>query len=193
MTMQASSARRGRVSWKQFIELPDDDRRELLDGRLVEMDVPTGLHEWIVVTLTSYLRAWAMARKAGVVFGSGYKVRIRSDRAFMPDVQFFRRGGRPLPDKGLGAGAPDLAVEVISPGSARYDRVLKLQGYAEIGVPEYWLINPRRRTFERFRLAASNRYGCPERLDPDDSFAPDTFPGLCIPLSELWQLPDWFK
>jgi len=196
MAMQSSTlrppTRRGRISWEQFIELPDDDRRELLDGRLVEMDVPTGLHEWIVSTLIGYLHVWAMSRKAGIVLASGYKVKIRRDRGFMPDVQYFRRGGRPVPDKGLDAGAPDLAVEVISPGSGRYDRVHKLRGYAEIGVPEYWLINPKRRTFERFVLAAPGHYGPPERFGGDDSFEPDTFSGLVIPLGELWQLPEWF-
>src|SRR6185369_10966865 len=46
------------------------------------------------------------------------------------------------PVRGAHVGAPDLAVEVISPSSGRYDRVHKLQGYAAIGVPEYWIVDP---------------------------------------------------
>jgi Uma2 family endonuclease len=183
----------GPHTWDDFVALPDDDRRELLDGRFVEMDVPTKLHEWIVATLVHYLREWAMARRAGIVLASGYKVKIRTDRGFMPDVQYFARGGRAVPQQGLDAGAPDLAIEVISRASVRYDRSEKLRGYAEIGVPEYWIFDPERRTLERFLLEPTGTYGEPGVLTGDATFAPPTFPGLVLDLAELWRLPDWFE
>jgi Uma2 family endonuclease len=182
-----------RFSWDDFIALDEDDSRELLDGELVEMDVPTALHEWIVGTLVHYLRAWAMARRAGVVLASGYKVKIRNDRGFMPDVQYFHRGGRPVPNRGLDSGAPDLAIEIISPGSGRYDRGAKLRGYAEIGVPEYWLIDPEKQSLERFVLPSSEGYRSAERFVGDVAFAPTSFPDLVVDLQELWRLPEWFE
>jgi Uma2 family endonuclease len=190
-TVPQSSAT-GTYTWEDFIALPDDDRRELLDGRFVEMDVPTGLHEWIVATLIHYLRAWAIPRQAGIVLASGYKVRIRKNRGFMPDVQLFLRGGRPIPNAGLDRGAPDLAVEVISPSSGRYDRVEKLQGYAEIGVPEYWIVDPERQTLERLLLDPPGTYRIADALAGDATLAPASLPGLVIELRELWTLPDWF-
>ena len=45
-----------RYTWRDFIALEDEDRRELIDGQLVEMEVPTRLHEWIVATLVHHLR-----------------------------------------------------------------------------------------------------------------------------------------
>lgn len=182
-----------RYTWSDFIALEDDDRRELLDGELVEMDVPTALHEWIVATLVHCLRSWAMARRAGIVLASGYKVKIRNDRGFMPDVQYFQRGGRPVPNQGLDTGAPDLAIEVISPGSGRYDRNQKLRGYAEIGVPEYWIIDPERQTLDRFVLESTGVYRTAEALAGDVPFAPESFPDLVLDLGELWRLPEWFE
>ena len=182
-----------RYTWDDFVALEEDDPRELLDGRLVEMDVPTALHEWIVATLVHYLLTWAMARRAGIVLASGYKVKIRNDRGLMPDVQYFRRGGRSVPNQALDAGAPDLAIEVISPSSDRYDRIAKLASYAEIGVAEYWIVDPERRTLERFVLGASGRYGASETSTGDVSFAPASFPDLLIDLAELWRLPEWFS
>jgi Uma2 family endonuclease len=179
-------------TWEDFIALPDDDRRELLDGRLVEMDVPNEWHEWIVSCLVRLLGNWTMASQAGIVLASGYKVRIRRDRGFMPDVQLFRTGGRPLQQRGLESGAPDLAVEVISPSSGRYDRVHKLQGYAAIGVPEYWILDPEHQTLQRFVLGESAIYSVTDALSGDDVFAPSSMPGLVIPLGELWRLPEWF-
>ena len=191
-TIPEATTTTARYTWEDFIALPDDDRRELLDGELVEMDVPTGLHEWIVATLVRHLGAWATARRAGIVLASGYKVKIRHDRGFMPDVQLFLRGGRPLPDTGLDAGAPDLAVEVISPASGRYDRVEKLEGYAAIGVPEYWIVDPERRTLERLLLEPSGSYRIADALGGDGRLEPSTLPGLVIDVGELWTFPDWF-
>jgi len=181
-----------RHTWREFVALPDDDRRELIDGVLLEIDVPTKLHEWIVATLVFHLGGWAMQRRAGIVLASGYKIRVRDDRGFMPDVQYFRRGGRPLPSEGLDDGAPDLAVEVVSPTSGRYDRIEKLHGYAEIGVPEYWIVDPERQTLERFVLDACGAYERADVSTGDSTFEPPSFRGLVIDLAELWRLPEWF-
>jgi len=138
---QQAEALAGRYRWKDFIGLDEDDPRELLDGRLVEIEVPTWTHERIVAALIAILGQWSMARKAGQVIGSGYKLRISDRRGAMPDVQFYRRGNFPVEqEKGLERGRPDLAIEVISPSSRSKDSVRKLQDYASIEVPEYWLV-----------------------------------------------------
>ena len=153
--------------WEDFVALDEDDLRELVDGRLVEIDVPTGLHEWIVVEVGRHLGNWAHTHRAGFVLGSGYKVRIRHDRGVMPD----------------------LAVEVVSPGSARFDCGTKRAWYASIGTPEYWLVDPERRTVERLVLDPGGDYRLAQLARDDGTFVPDSFPGLAIPLAELWTIP----
>jgi Uma2 family endonuclease len=177
------------VTWREFVELPDDDRRELIDGVLIEVDVPNKLHEHIVTALAAHLYFWAKGGNAGLVLVSGYKVRISERRGVMPDVQFYRRDNpAPREQKGLETGRPDLAVEVISASSSRYDRVTKLKYYASIGVPEYWIIDPQARTLERL-LLREGAYVIADSLADDAPFRPDTFPGLEIPLAELWSPP----
>lgn len=183
--MQATPA--PAVTWKDFLALPDDDRRELIEGRLVEIDVPTQLHEHIVAMLIYALVAWRKAGGGGRVLASGYKVRIRDDQAFMPDVQYFR-SGRVVPEQGLTEGGPDLVVEVISPSSSRYDRVEKLNGYASIGTPEYWLIDPEQRTLHRYVLGPAKRFLLEDALKGPAVFKPGTFARLEIVLDELWNL-----
>lgn len=189
--MQPSSAGGATHSWSDFLGLDEDDGRELIEGCLVEVDLPTRLHEWIVGVLYSYLFAWAMPRRAGVVLPSGFKVRISDRQGVMPDVQFFRTG-RHVPEDALNEGAPDLVVEVISPTSGRYDRVEKLRYYAAIRAPEYWLVDPERHTLEQLVLAADGHYRVQQSLGGDETFAPASFPELSVPLSELWVLPEWF-
>ncbi len=173
------------VSWDEFIALPDDDRRELLDGVLLDMDMPTEIHEHIVVALAIHLGLWGREHGARVL-ASGYKVKIGPRRGFMPDLQLYRadnphRRGR----QGLAEGHPDLVVEIISPGSARYDRLVKLNGYARIGVPEYWLIDPDLQSIERFALR-DGQYTVAQNASENEVFEPASFPGVSIPLAELW-------
>lgn len=176
----------GPYTWRDFIELDEDDPRELLDGHLVEIEVPTWTHEAIVAALIGILQPWAQSRKAGRVLASGYKVRIGERRGAMPDVQFYRSENLPTgQEKGLEHGYPDLAIEVISPTSQSKDRVRKLYDYAAIGVPEYWLIDPEARTLERLVLR-DGTYSIVEAIEGDATFRPEDFDGLEIDLGLLW-------
>ena len=141
-------------TWDDFVALDEDDLRELIDGELVEVEVPTARHEDVVALLAYYLTAWAEAGRGGRARGSGYKIRVSSRRGVMPDVQFYRRGNDAARDQdtGLVRGHPDLVVEVVSPSSRRYDRMKKLRWYAQLAVPGYWLVDPETRTLEQLVL-----------------------------------------
>ncbi len=173
-------------TWKDFIDLDEDDARELVDGRFVEVEVPTKTHERIVAALIILLGHWSWTRNAGQVLASGYKLRIDDQRGVMPDVQYYRRGNLPEgQEQGLETGRPDLVVEVISAGSRSKDCVRNLHDYASLQVPEYWLIDPEAQTLERLVLRGGV-YSIVEALEGDAVFAPDGFEGLEIPLGRLW-------
>ena len=179
----------GLVTWDEFAALPEGDRRELIDGELVEIEMPTRIHEYIVAALAYFLHGWVRARRAGMVVASGYRLRVSDKRGVMPDLQFYRHdnpAGRE--ERGVESGRPDLAVEVISPTGRRYDRVTKLGYYASLGVPEYWIVDPEARTLERLVLRDGG-YLIAESLAGDDTFRPASFPELEIPLAELWTPP----
>ena len=184
---QEPAAEAPRAVWADFLALPDDDRRELIDGSLIEVEMPTDLHEHIVAWIVGYLFNWVRAN-GGRVFASGYKVKIREDRGVMPDVQLYRRENAARGEQGMEAGRPDLAVEVVSPSSPRYDRVTKLRWYASIGVPEYWIVDPEARTLERLRLQEGH-YLIADSLADGETLQPESFAGLSIPLQELWVVP----
>lgn len=190
LTSPRDESRPGPHTWADFVALDEDDLRELIDGDFVEVEVPTKLHEHIVMLLGYFLTAWSRPRRAGLVLSSGYKIRVSEKRGVMPDVQFYRHGnpGR-REEAGLVDGHPDLVVEVLSRSSRRYDRVVKLQWYAEIGVPEYWLVDPEERTLERLLLRDGHYLIAETRVD-NEVFRPETFEELEIPLAELWALPD---
>src|SRR5262249_32978433 len=156
--MPAVAHKRGSCTWDDYLALDEDDRRELIDGDLVGVEVsPTRAHEHIASQLAYFITLWGKsARRGGQVLASGYKVRISERRGVQPDVQYYRSDtpARRGQDAGLIDGHPDLVVEVISPSSRRYDRVIKLGYYQSVAVPEYWIIDPDARTVERLVLVA---------------------------------------
>jgi Uma2 family endonuclease len=178
---------RGSYRWRDFVALADDDRRELLDGRLVEAEVPTRTHERIVAALIAVLGGWCWQHDAGEVLASGYKLRIDDRRGVMPDLQLYRRGNRARgQERGLERGRPDLVVEVLSPSTRAVDRHRKAEDYASLGVPEYWLVDPRERTLER-RVLDGDGYRVAEVVSGNAPFRPDGFEGLEIDLARLWR------
>ena len=150
--------------------------------------MPTDEHEYIMPLLAYFIVGWGRQHQA-TIFGSGYKVKIAENRGVMPDLHVYLPTNRAdRRTHGVFSGHPDLAVEIISTSSRRYDRVTKLQWYASIGVPEYWLVDPADRTLERFVLGTDGFYGVRESLTDDAIFRPESFPGLEIPLAELWSV-----
>jgi Uma2 family endonuclease len=174
------------VSWDEFVRLDDEDRRELIEGRLVETEVPNRAHERAVAVLLRYLGNRAVAGDRGEVFASGYKVKIGRHRGVMPDVQLVGADvNRPENEVGYVSGRPRLVVEVLSPSSVRYDRVIKLGYYQQAGVPEYWIVDPAHRTVERLVLE-NGKYVIAETAS-EGVFAPDGYDGLSIPFADLFR------
>lgn len=176
----------GPVGWGEFVVLGDDDRRELVDGRLEETQVPGKTHERIVALLIVLLGHWSLTRKAGQVLASGYKIRVNEHRGVMPDVQFYRAGNEPSgQEEGLETGRPDLVIEVISPTSRSKDTVRKLRDYATIEIPEYWIVDPEANLLQRLALR-DGVYSIVDAQEGNSVFRPDSFEGLEIDLSLLW-------
>jgi len=190
MSGVSGRAKLGPYRWADFIALEEDDLRELIDGELVEVEVPGFVHERIVMRLGFFLTTW-VRRNGGDLLASGYKVRISDVRGVMPDLQLYRAGNTPAADQdaGLVVGCPDLVVEVVSPKSSRrYDRVVKLGYYASKKIPEYWIVDPEAKTVERLLLSGT-LYAIAGHAEGDAVFAPTTLRGLRIPLAELWGSP----
>ena len=143
--------RKRRWTEADLLCLPDDGRKyELVNGRLVE--VPTGgRHGQICVRLSAKLYYSAEGRAS--VFDSGTGFRMAQGNIRSPDVSVMRTDR--LPDgkapEGFVDGAPDLAVEVVSPSERLSDLLAKMADYFESGAQEVWLLFPERKQVHRYR------------------------------------------
>ena len=183
-----STAASAPFTWDDFVALGDGDPRELIDEACVEVEVPTAQHEDIVGWLCFYLRSFRPKPVTALAcVRRGTRCAVSERRGGMPDVQFYREGN----DAGTGqrrgprARASRCRRRIVSPSSERHDRVTKLRWYAQLGVPEYWLVHPEARTFERLVLRGG-MYSIATSVAGDETFQPESFPGLEIPLAKLW-------
>ncbi len=176
----------GELTVAEWAARPEDEPGELVDGRLVEEEMPDLVHETVVSWLFGVLRPWLRGR-GGKLFGSEVRLRVSTSRGRKADVLGWFPGHPRLPGRGAVGIPPDLLVEVISPTPAddRRDRIDKAEDYARFGVRWYWLVDPDARTLEILELA-SGRY---ERALVASRGRLDAVPGcpaLSLDLDALW-------
>ena len=150
------------ITADEVFHLPDDDYRyELVQGEVRKMS-PAGFdHGVIVANLTGPLRQHVKSHGLGVVCGAetGFKLASDPDTVRAPDVAFVRRERIPasgLPT-GFWPGAPDLAVEVLSPGDTLSEVDEKVAAWLSAGTAAVWVVNLSRRTVSIHRAGATAR------------------------------------
>ena len=176
------------MSLAEWFDLSEDTPGELVDGRLVEEEVPDFVHEILVMLLGRLLGNWVFPR-GGAVVGSDAKLALGDRRGRKPDLSVYFPGSPLPPRRGPLDVAPDVAVEVISPKprDTRRDRVDKVNEYAAFGVRYYWIVDPELRSLEILELGADRRYVHALSVA---SGVVDPVPGcegLTLDLDELWE------
>ena len=134
--------------------LPEGERAELIDGEMFRMDSPMRTHQKILMKLAFEIELYIRNHKGSCeVYPAPFAVYIKKDnRNYVePDILVICDEDR-LDEKGC-HGAPDWAVEIVSPTSIRMDYERKVKLYREAGVREYWIVDPGERTVEVYLFA----------------------------------------
>ena len=136
----------GAWSHEDYLRLTDRCNRlvEFTDGRVQELPMPTFTHQAVVLALYRQLYDFLVPR-GGVVMVAALRLRVREGKFREPDLLLLRdRSDARCQDRyWLGA---DLVIEVVSPDDPDRDLVEKRTDYAEAGIPEYWIVDPRDET-----------------------------------------------
>ncbi len=123
--------------------LSEGTHAELIDGKLYLLATPNRIHQYLVGELYFSFKVHIRANKGNChVYISPFAVRLFADDSthVEPDLVVICDKNK-LTEKGCN-GAPDIAVEIISPSNAKHDYITKLAKYQKAGVREYWIINP---------------------------------------------------
>jgi Uma2 family endonuclease len=172
------------VTAQQLFEMPDQERFELVQGELVPMSPPGFDHGCIVLDVAAALREFVQAGKLGLVaVEAGFCLSHDPDTVRSPDVAFVR--AERIPHGGVRAffqGAPDLAVEVISPSDRASEVISKAQDWLQSGCTVVWVIDPETKTVTAYSngpqtlfLSAKDTLTCEELL-----------PGFRLPIARVF-------
>lgn len=175
------------VTYEVYADMPDDGNRyEILDGVLEMMSPgPSTVHQGVSGKL--YLLTQSCAEEY-VIYMAPLDIILDRTNVLQPDLVMIRRDRLDIVTMRGIEGAPDLVVEVLSPGSRKRDKVRKAAIYARYGVPEYWIVDPLARTLEQ-HILASDHYIIGNLFEEGDTVQSDKLPCVSFTVSELFQDP----
>ncbi len=176
-----------RSTASELYAMPDDGfRYELVKGELRQMSPAGGEHGAIVINVSLLLGQHVKSNSLGVCFGAetGFKIASDPDTVRAPDLAFVRR--ERIPETGIPknfwATAPDLAVEVLSPGDTYSEVEEKVEDWLAAGARAVWVVDPKRRAVTVYRsLADVTRLWEADELDGGE-----VVPGFRCEVSEIF-------
>ena len=150
MAMPAPAARSDWTA-EELDALPDDGNRyEVVDGELLVTPAPSNGHQEAVGELFVRMRPYVIAASMQVLVAPS-AVRFSPRREVQPDLLVLPLVNGKRAQSFRGVGRLELAVEILSPSTARVDRYVKRELYQSEGVPEYWVVDVASRLVERWR------------------------------------------
>ncbi len=174
-----------KLTYADYLKTADDERYELLDGKLVTSPSPREIHQYILGRLFLRLGAFIYGRNLGRIYCSPFDVVLSETDVVRPDLLFVSSARASILTADNVQGAPDLAVEILSPVTAERDGTIKLDLYARYGVREYWIVDPDASTIlllrrVRGRFEVGGIYGA------EQSLRSPTLRGFSIVLEEVF-------
>ncbi len=143
----------GQWTYADYAALPENGQRyEIIDGVLYMPPGPGEPHQAAITLFILHLATHVQVSGLGRVYAAPFDVDLAPGTTVQPDVIVVLQANSAIitPDKLVGA--PDLVVEIASPGTATHDRGRKLRAYERAGVREYWIADPIARTVELLAL-----------------------------------------
>jgi Uma2 family endonuclease len=186
MSVMAVSGDDSVYTYRDYLSWPDEERWELIDGVAYCMSpAPAPIHQEYLGELLAQFVAYLRGKPCRV-YGAPFDVRL-PDRGeadeeihtvVQPDLVVICEATK-IDERGC-RGAPDMAIEILSPSTGSKDQVQKLGLYERHGVREYWVVDPVTRVIRVYLLGADGKYGRDVAYPGGTAISVATVPGLKI-------------
>lgn len=175
------------LTFDKFVNLfGEDEDVELVDGVVVRRMAAIDPHEDLFGWLYFLLRGYVAAKDLGVVRGSRTAVQITEHRGRLPDVVFVHKERAGIvQEKGI-YGAPDLVIEIVSPGDKAADVVALEADYRSIGAAEIWFIDQERK---QARVLRKREEGYTEQIVSQGVVQSEVVAGFWLEVAWLFTKP----
>ena len=181
-------------SYAHYLNWVFDDRVELINGQVFKMcPAPSPYHQQISVRIASELFVF-LKNKVCQVYTAPFDVRFPTESTadtdiytvLQPDICVICDPVGKLDDRGC-VGAPDIVVEILSPGNNKMELLNKYNVYQEFGVKEYWVISPAEKTFMKYTLDDTGEYQPSKLFTLSEKVTSAVLPGFELDLDEVFQ------
>jgi len=174
-----------RFTYSDYLLLPEDKRYEILDGELYVVPAPNTKHQRVSRNLEMALIKHTQDRDLGEILHAPYDVVLSDDNVVQPDILFVRKERAGIIGEANLKGAPDLVIEILSPGTRSKDLELKRKIYWGFGVREYWIADPDLETVEVLS-SGEERYITTAVYGKSDFLSSPLLPDFGLPLSQVF-------
>ena len=137
-------------TYKDYLTFPDDERIEIIEGKIYNMGSPSTIHQRLSMTISNAIYNYIQSNKGDcevftapfdVILKSADEEAISSSNVVIPDISVICDKTK-ITEKCC-VGSPDMIVEIVSPSNASNDYVRKLNLYEKYKVKEYWIVSPK--------------------------------------------------
>lgn len=166
----------------------DTNRYEIVEGEILVSRAPSLLHQSVSGNLFASIKNYLRQNPVGEIWATPGVI-FNDFNGVIPDLVFVNTERRNEIAAGERiTGAPDLIIEIISPGpdNEKRDRVIKLQQYAKFGVKEYWIVDPASRTVDIYRLEGQVLH-LAETLGEGDDISSPVLPGYTCRIADIFR------
>jgi Uma2 family endonuclease len=179
-----------KLTYDDFVLFPDDGmRHELIDGEHYVTASPNTKHQKVLANLHFLLARWLEDHPVGQVFFAPYDVVFSNVDIVEPDLLYFSNERAAEVITPMHArGAPNIVVEIASPGTRKRDETIKRRLYERMGVSEYWVVDPVVDVIRVYRRDGQG-FGRAAELSSEagDTLTTGELPGLEIPLARVFR------
>lgn len=183
--MPEKSAYKTICSEKDYYNLPENIRAELIHGQIYYMSAPDRIHQEILNFINTEINIFLRSKGGDCkVYSAPFAVKLFKDNdktVVEPDISVICDSSK-LTDRGC-TGAPDWIVEIISPSTSSNDYVRKLNLYMDAGVKEYWIVDPMKKWIYVYHLEETRFETTPYTFQ--DKIKVNIYDDLWIDFSEL--------
>lgn len=182
----------GTYTYADYLKWTFDERLEIIKGKIFPMSAPARIHQRISSNLFGEIYLYLRNKKCEA-YSAPFDVRLtplkrnKSNKVHtvvQPDICVICDLDK-LDDKGC-VGAPDLMIEILSPGNTRKEMREKYDVYEENGVKEYWLVEPQDKCVFVYVLNEAGKYIGLQPVTDEDILTSTVFPDLQIDLSRVF-------
>jgi Uma2 family endonuclease len=180
-----------KLTYDDFVLFPDDGmRHELIDGEHYVTPSPNRKHQKVSGNLHLLIAGWLEEHPIGQIYYAPFDVVFSRFDVVEPDLLYMsnERAAEVLTHANV-QGAPEIVIEIGSPGTRNRDQTIKRHLYERTGVSEYWIVDPELDVVRVYRRG-SDGFDRPLewRTESGDVLTTPLLAGLVLPLTRIFRL-----